>query len=63
MRGIVIKSHGLLGIVSASQYNNGEKALLFLSSKALNNIIPEGTTKIDINQAIITPKAMSRPNS
>ena len=59
----MIKNQGCFIIISDNQANIGENELLFLWSNDSKIIIPEGTRMIETNHAIITPKAISSPNS
>ena len=63
MLGININIQGFLGIELDSQERVGRKKSFFFTWKLLEEIIPEGTTNIETNQAIMTPIEISSPNS
>ena len=58
-----MKAQGCLGIKFESQFKIGEYVWSSFFSNASNIMIPDGTRTIDISQAIITPIAISIPNS
>ena len=58
-----MNAHGCLGIKSESQFKIGEYVWFSFFSNASNIIIPEGISIMETSQAIITPIAISIPNS
>ena len=58
-----MKTQGRFGMVSDSHSKMGENVFSRPLPNDLKNIIPDGTSVMETSQAIITPSAISIPNS